>query len=313
MCLAIKMRIAETLRDQCSSQPVRWWGVVPFEWSPHVSIAWTTQGRSRQHFGLWASCSRTNNGRWRHYCEAVLKRIMERTVRRNKLPNDDALNVLEEMGVPKSAARAYILETQSSWDLWRGCVHQPGCDRLSVNVEEVRWLRRDQNANSWVCLKVGTLARLLRPWIVSSRTNTLATNKRALFPTAKQGHCGTARSLELRWFWTMVSIDKEHRNSGVRQVMDDMRSWCRSNWKNHNRRQGCWAQILNPNVPLRSALALYKRNFILLVACVELHHRASTKFATAGLPRLPSNNNCKSLMSSRPTLKRRSRHDDSNY
>ena len=63
---------------------------------------------------------------------------MERTVRRNKLPNDDALNVLEEMGVPKSAARAYILETQSSWDLWSGSVHQPGCDRLSVNVEEVR-------------------------------------------------------------------------------------------------------------------------------------------------------------------------------
>lgn len=222
--------------------------------------------------------------------EAVLKpRIMREFLERydgSKLPNNTiALNVLEEMGVPtKAAARAYNLIVENAEFV--GFVEEVSGSKyinMTASISPVRGngvqtIDELTENNELLDLledkEVGKSQAGAGSYIPKT-ANTLATNKRVFISHGKnKGIVDQLREvLNYGGFEPIVSIDKEATATPVPdKVMDDMRS-CGAGIVNVGTDRtitddkGVEHKLLNPNVLIEigAALALYKRNFILLV------------------------------------------------
>lgn len=222
--------------------------------------------------------------------EAVLKpRIMREFLGRydgSKLPsNAIALNVLEEMGVPgKAVARAYSLIVDNAEFV--GFVEDLNGSKyinMTVPVSQVRGggfqalddqVEQDELLDLLEEKDAATPTTVARK-IVPVTINTLATNKRVFISHGKNKSIveQLREVLSYGGFEPVVSVDKETTATPVPdKVMDDMRS-CGAGIVNVGTdkaitdNQGVEHKILNPNVLIEigAALALYKRNFILLV------------------------------------------------
>lgn len=301
------LRIPETLRDQYGKQPTRplmvakAMGVLPttgpFRMITGASIAYElTEGAAQSSnislttLGRRAVAPTTEGDDKVALREAVLKpRIMREFLERydgNKLPNDTiALNVLEEMGVPKKAtARAYNLilenaefvefleEVNGSRFINLAATTAPGLVRKGeegdVEIENGEFISLLEDTE--VGMSPKTAGKFFQ-----SAPNTLATNKRVFISHGKnKGIVEQLREiLNYGDFEPVVSVDRETTAKPVPdKVMDDMRS-CGAGIVHVGTEEtitddkGMEHKILNPNVLIEigAALALYKRNFILLV------------------------------------------------
>jgi hypothetical protein len=222
--------------------------------------------------------------------EAVLKpRIMREFLERydgSKLPNNTiALNVLVEMGVPnKAAARAYNLIVENAEFV--GFLEEVSGSKyinMAATISPVRTRGvqaiDDETENSDLlnlleARETGTPPTAAGSYIPMT-TNTLATNKRVFISHGKNKDIvdQLREVLNFGGFEPVVSIDKEATATPVPdKVMDDMRS-CGAGIVNVGTDKtitddkGAEHKILNANVLIEigAALALYKRNFILLV------------------------------------------------
>lgn len=299
------LRVAEALRDQYGKQPTRPLMVAkamdmsptsgPFRMITGASVAYElTEGGAQSAatislapLGRRIVAPTVEGDDQKALREAAVKpRIMRDFLARydgNKLPTHAiALNVLEEMGVPsKATTRAYNLIIENAEFV--GFIEEVSGSKY-INMAAAAPLG-EPTAQEEDAVDSAGLADFLvekddgpaenpAP-VVLAAVNTLATNKRVFISHGKNKQIVEQLREVLGYggFDPIVSVDKEATATPVSdKVMDDMRS-CGAGIVNVGTdetitdEKGVEHKLLNPNVLIEigAALALYKRNFILLV------------------------------------------------
>ena len=302
--LAGALRIAEALRDQYGKQPTRPLMVAaalkvsptsgPFRMMTGAAVAYgVTDGAAQaEAIGLSALGRRivspTSEGDdLVAKREAVLRpRVLSEFLNRydgNRLPNRDiALNVLEEMGVPvKATERAYnmIIENAQYVGFLKDIngnmyVNLDGSSTSEPAQSEESDLNEDLNTvnESDLHLDSDNSDEVVRKELP---INDITTNSR-VFITHGKNQDVVKQLKEVLTYGGLEPIVSTEREAGAKsvpdKVMDDMRS-CGAGIVHVGAdqtlldRDGNEHQVLNPNVLIEigAALALYNRNFILLV------------------------------------------------